>query len=124
MSKIRCLIVPVAAWLSLHVSVVAPMTVLMVTPRNAASDIVCICAHGADHGLCPMHGKPVDSARCHLQSTQRDLGGALLSMLSPLTLAATTVDLVQANSARLPKGYDARLPLDSAAPPDAPPPRG
>ena len=58
-----------------------------------------------------------------MQSTQNDLGVALLSMLGPLTLPVATVDIVPAISAPLPKGYDDRLPLDWTAPPDAPPPR-
>jgi hypothetical protein len=58
-----------------------------------------------------------------MQSTQDDIGIALLSMLGPLTLPAATVGIVPAISAPLAKGYDDRLPLDSTAPPDAPPPR-
>jgi hypothetical protein len=73
--------------------------------------------------MCPMHHKPVDSARCRMQSTQNDLGVALLSMLGPLTLPAVTVGIVPAISAPLAKGYDDTLPLDWTAPPDAPPPR-
>jgi hypothetical protein len=123
-SKIRRFLVPVAiAWLVAHVSIVAGTTVLLVTTGSAASDIVCTCAHGADHGMCPMHHKPVDAARCRMQSTQNDLGTAQLTMLSPLTLPVATVDIVAVISAPLPKGYDASLPLDWTAPPDAPPPR-
>jgi hypothetical protein len=123
-SKVRLLVVPVAvAWLFVHGSVVAATTVLLVTTGNAASDLVCTCGHGEDHGMCPMHHKPADSARCRIQSTQNDLGVALLSTLGPLTLPAVTVGIVPAMSAPLAKGYDDTLPLDRTAPPDAPPPR-
>ena len=70
-----------------------------------------------------MHGKPADEARCRLQSTQNDLGVALLSMLGPLTLPVATLDIVAVISTPLPKGYDDTLPLDWTAPPEAPPPR-
>ena len=123
MSKVRFLVVPVAvAWLFVHVSVVAATTVLLITTGNAASDLVCTCGHGEDHGMCPMHHEPADSARCRMQSTQNDLGVALLSM-GPLTLPAATVGIMPAISAPLAKGYDDRLTLDWTAPPDAPPPR-
>ena len=39
-----------------------------------------------------MHHKPADAARCRMQSTQTDLGVALLSMLGPLTLPVATVE--------------------------------
>ncbi len=117
------MLVPVAlAWLFLHVSVAVGTTVLLATSGTAA-DIICTCAHGADHGSCPMHGKPADEARCRLQSTQNDLGVALLSMLGPLTLPVATLDIVAVISTPLPKGYDDTLPLDWTAPPEAPPPR-
>ena len=124
MSKVRRLLVPVAvAWLLVHVSVVAGTTALLLTSGASAADIICTCAHGADHGSCPMHGKPADEARCRLQSTQNDLGVALRSMLGPLTLPVATLDIVAVISTPLPKGYDDTLPLDWTAPPEAPPPR-
>jgi hypothetical protein len=58
-----------------------------------------------------------------MQSTQNDLGMALLSMLGPLTLPAATLDIVAVISLPVPKGYDAMMPQDWTAPPDAPPPR-
>lgn len=123
-SKFRRLLVPLAiAWLCVHVSVVAGSSVLLQATGASEAEIVCTCAHGADHGSCPMHKKPADSARCRLQSTQNELGLALLSMLGPLSLPVDTVDIVPVISAPLPKGYDATLPLDWTAPPDAPPPR-
>jgi hypothetical protein len=123
-AKIRRLVVPVAfAWLFLHVSVVAGTTALLLASGSSEVDVICTCVHGADHGSCPMHGKPVDSARCHMQSTQNELGMALLSMLGPLMLPVPTVDIVALISAPLPKGYDTTLPLDWTVPPDAPPPR-
>jgi hypothetical protein len=121
-SNVRRLIVPVAcAWLFLHVSVVG--TTPLLVAMGSASDLVCTCVHGADHGSCPMHRKPADSARCRLQSTQNDRGLALLSMLGPLTLPVATFDIVAVISASLPKGFDAMPPLDWNGPPDAPPPR-
>jgi hypothetical protein len=123
-SKIRRLLVSIAvAWLFVHVSVVTGTTALLLAGGASAADIICTCAHGADHGSCPMHRTRADSARCRLQSTQNDLGLALLSMLCPLTLPVAAVDNVAVISAPLPKGYDASLPLDWTAPPDAPPPR-
>jgi hypothetical protein len=58
-----------------------------------------------------------------MQSTQNDLGMALLSMLGPLTLPATTLDTVAVISLPGPRGYDATMPRDWTAAPDAPPPR-
>ena len=121
---IRRLLVPVAAaWLFLHVSVAAGTSVLLIKGGASDADIICTCAHGADHGSCPMHGNPADSTKCRLRSTHSDLGLALLSVLGPLTLPVATADAVAVISARLPKGYDATSLLDWNAPPDAPPPR-
>ena len=124
MSKIRCLLVPVAvAWLLLHVSVVTGTTALLLTSGASTAHNICTCAHGADHGSCPMHRKPAESARCRLQNTQNDVGLALLSMLGPLTLPVATIDIVAVISSPLSRGYDDTMPLDWTAPPDAPPPR-
>jgi hypothetical protein len=122
-SKVRRLIVQVAcAWLFLHVSVVAGTTVLLVATGSAASDLVCTCAHGADHTSCRMHHKPADSARCRLQSTQNDLGFALLSMLGPpLPVAAATV-VADATLSR-PLEYQPPVLSDGTFSPDPPPPR-
>jgi hypothetical protein len=123
-SKVRRLIAPVAlALLLLHVSVIAGPAVLVIATDGAASDVICTCAHGADHGSCPMHHKPADSARCHMQSTQGDLGRALLSMLGPLTMPVATVAVVVDPSPSRPIEYQAPPLLDGAAPPDPPPPR-
>jgi hypothetical protein len=123
-SKIRRLVVPVAlAWLLIHVFVTAGTVALLFAGSASEADLICACGHGADHGSCPMHRKPADSARCRLQSTQNDLGLALLSMLGPLTLPVATLDIVAVISSPAAKGYDATLPLDWTSPPDAPPPR-
>ena len=124
MLTVRRLIIPIAcAWLLLHVSLVAVTTVVLITSGSAASDLVCTCAHGADHTSCPMHHKPVDSARCRLQSTQSDLGFALLSMLGPVTLpvapATVAADATPSRSIE----YQAPLLSDSTLSPDPPPPR-
>jgi hypothetical protein len=70
-----------------------------------------------------MHGIPKDSARCRLQSTQDDLGIAVMSVLGPLMLPATSnVTTVDAPSpGRI--GYAAPLPSDWTVPPEPPPPR-
>ena len=44
-------------------------------------------------------------------------------MLGPLTLPIATVDIVADGLRTVSQGYDAQLPLDWTAPPDAPPPR-
>jgi hypothetical protein len=111
------------ASLFLQVSVVAGTAVLLVTSGASEADIICTCGHGADHGSCPMHRKPSDSARCRLQSAQKHFGLALLAMLGPLTLPAVTLDIVAVISSPVPAGYDATLPSDWIIPPDAPPPR-
>ena len=101
MSKVRRRIVQVAcAWLFLHVSVVAGTTVLLVATGSAAPDVVCTCAHGADHTSCRMHHKPADSARCRLQSTQNDLGFALLSMLGPPLPVSAAIVVADATLSR------------------------
>ena len=124
MSKVRRLRVAVAvAWLFVYLSVVAGTTALLLTSVASEADIICTCVHGDDHGSCPMHRKPADSARCRFQSSQNDLGLTLLSMLGPLTLPVAAFDIVAMISAPAPKGYDATLPQDRTAPPDPPPPR-
>jgi hypothetical protein len=123
-SKIRGLLVPVAlAWLLVHAFVTVGTTALLFAGGASEADLVCTCAHGADHGACPMHRTPADSSRCRLQSAQNDLGMALLSMLGPLTLPVATLDIFAVISLPVPKGYDATMPRDWTAPPDAPPPR-
>jgi hypothetical protein len=122
--KFRGLLVPLTAiWLSLHLMVGTGMTIMVLLSGSATSDIVCTCAHGADHGSCPMHRAPSDSTRCRLQSTSDDLGLAVRSMLGPLALPATPVREVAEASAPVPKGYDSTLPLDWTVPPEPPPPR-
>lgn len=123
-SKFRSLLVPLtAAWLSVHLLVMTGAAIIAFTSGSSPSDIVCTCAHGADHGSCPMHGIPKDSARCRLQSTQDDLGIAVMSVLGPLMLPATSnVTTVDAPSpGRI--GYAAPLPSDWTVPPEPPPPR-
>jgi len=123
-SRIRRLLVPVAvACLFLHVSIVAGTAVLLVASGNSETDIICTCAHGADHGSCPMHRKPANSAGCRLQSTQNDLGLALMSMLGPLTLPVVTATVVADLSPSRAIQYEPPLPSDRNLPPDPPPPR-
>ena len=124
MSKTRRLLVPVTVvWLFLHVSVVAGTTVLLVTGGASEAGIICTCADGDDHGSCPMHGKPADSARCRLQSTQNDLGLALISMLGPLTLPVASATIVADATPSHPIDYQPPLLSDGTLPPDPPPPR-
>jgi hypothetical protein len=104
------------------VSIVAGTTVLVLAAGSSTSDIVCTCVHGADHGSCPMHGTPTDSARCRLQGTQDDLATAL-SAVGPLVLPVTSnVVAVDAPSPAL-IGYASPLPSDWIVPPEPPPPR-
>lgn len=125
MSKFRRLLVPLTAtWLSLHVLVMTGTTGAVLAAGSSASDIVCTCAHDGDHGSCPMHGTPADSARCRLQSTQDDLGIALMSVLGPMMLPVTSIHAIAETSAPVPKGYDSALPTDWTVPPESPPPRG
>jgi hypothetical protein len=120
---IRRLIIPVACTgLLLHVSVVAGTTVLVAATGRAGADLVCTCTHGADHA-CPMHHNPADSARCRLQSTQSDLGLALLSALGPLTLPVAAASVVADATPSRPVEYEPPLLSDATLPPDPPPPR-
>lgn len=124
MSKIRPRLVPLtAAWLSLHLLATSGM-VLFAFASGGSSDIVCTCVHGADHTDCPMHGTSKDSTRCRLQSTQDELGIALISVLSPLALP-TTVDAISLDTTShdvIPSSSP--LPSDWLVPPEPPPPRG
>jgi hypothetical protein len=122
LSKFRHLLVPLtAAWLSMHLLLVTGTAI--VAFASGSSDIVCTCVHGADHGLCPMHGTPSDSSRCRLQSTQDDLSTAMLSVLGPLMLPATsnvaTIDM----ASRALIGYSSPSLSDRSVPPDPPLPR-
>jgi len=123
-ARFRSLIVPLtAAWLSLHLVVMTGAAVVAFTAGGSVSDIVCTCTHGADHAACPMHGTPKDSTRCRLQSTQDDLGTALMSVLGPLMLpAASHVVTVDAPSFRT-IGFGSPFPSNWIVPPDPPPPR-
>jgi hypothetical protein len=121
---IRHLLVPLTAtWLSLHLLVITGTVVVGFASGSSLSDIVCTCAHGADHGSCPMHGSQQDSTRCRLQGTQDDLGTALMAALGPLVLPIpsniTTVDA----SSPGPIGAVLPLPSDWILPPEPPPPR-
>jgi hypothetical protein len=120
----RRLLVPLTAtWVSLHVLVVTGTTITVLATAISSSDIVCTCAQGADHDSCPMHGTRADSTRCRLQSTQNNLGVALVSVLGPTTLTVTSTHAIAETSASLQNGYDAALPLDWTVPPESPPPR-
>jgi hypothetical protein len=122
-SKVRRLIAPVAcAWLLLHVSVVAGTTVLLVA-TGSASDPVCTCGQDGNHGLCPMHHQPADSARCRMQSTHNGLESALLSMLGPLTLPVATATVIADATPSSAIAYQSPLRSNSTFPPDPPPPR-
>ncbi len=70
-----------------------------------------------------MHHKPADSARCRMQSTQSDLGFALMSMLGPLTLPVMTATAVADVSPSRAIEYQTPLFSNRTAPPDPPPPR-
>lgn len=111
------------AWLCLHVTVLAGTTVVLFNRGASEAGIICTCGHGADHGLCTMHRKVADSTRCRLQSTQQDLGVALLSMLGPLTLPAPTATVVADVSPTAAFEYDTPVICDRTVPPDPPPPR-
>lgn len=124
MSKLRQLFVPMAfAWLFVHVSVMTGTAVLLLTSGASERELVCRCGHGADHGSCPMHGKPADAARCHLQGAQEDFGLGLIPVLGPLTLPVLPAAVVADTSSSRAIGYEPRLPSDPAIPPDLPPPR-
>ena len=70
-----------------------------------------------------MHHKPADAARCRMQSTQSDLGFALLSMLGPLILPVTAASVAvdAASSYRI--EYQPPLITHGSLPPEPPPPR-
>lgn len=117
------MVVPVAVvWLVFHMLVATGTTILVLAAGSSTSEIVCKCAHGADHRLCPMHKTPKDSARCYMESTQEAFGLALLSVLAPLTPSVTTSEILGV-PARLPIGYPSRSLSDRTVPPEPPPPR-
>jgi hypothetical protein len=111
-----------AVCLFFHLSVVAG-TAIIAFVLDGSPDIVCTCANGGDHGSCPMHRKAADSAQCHLQAAQSDLGLALMAALGPLALPARapvgTVDVPSLGRT----AYILSSPSDWSAPPDPPPPR-
>jgi hypothetical protein len=122
-SKFRSLLLPLTAgWLSVHLLAMTG-TAIIAFASGSHSDIVCTCAHGADHGSCPMHRTPTDAAECRLQGTQDDLATALMSVLGPLALPATAgVPIVDTPSPGL-VGWALALPSDWIVPPEPPPPR-
>jgi hypothetical protein len=97
--------------------------ILAVTLGISPPDIVCTCAHGADHGTCPMHRTRPDSSKCRLQGTQNDLGTVVVSVLGPVALPATSVAASLDRTSRDPIGYLSPLPSDWIVPPEPPPPR-
>jgi hypothetical protein len=109
------------AWLCLHVTVLAGTTVVLFKSGASQADIICACAHGADHGPCPMHRKPADSTRCRLQNTQHDL--AFLSMLGPVTLPVPTATVVADVAPTAAFEYYTPVICERTVPPDPPPPR-
>lgn len=58
-----------------------------------------------------------------MQSTQSDLGLALLSMLGPLTLPVAAATVVADATPSRPIEYQPPLLSDGTLPPDPPPPR-
>jgi hypothetical protein len=106
-----------------HLLVATGTAIVAFASGSSLSDIVCTCAHGGDHGSCPMHGTPKDSTRCRLQGTQDDLATALMSVLGPLMLPATSsVATVDAPSPG-PILHASPSPSDWIVPPEPPPPR-
>ena len=124
MSGFRPLLVPLtAAWLSLHFLVMTgPAIVALISPSSAA-DTVCTCAHGADHGTCPMHRTRTDANRCGLRGTQDDLATALVSVVGPLALPTTVSVAFLDTDVPDSTGYSSALPSDWIVPPEPPPPR-
>lgn len=121
MSTLRPLLVPLsAAWLAVHILVMTAPAVLALTSGSA--DIVCTCAHGADHGTCPMHGTSTNSTRCRLQGTQGNLA-TVVSLLGPLILPTTFTVVFLDAAAPHSIGYPSLLPADWIVPPEPPPPR-
>lgn len=124
MSRLRQLFVPVAvAWPFLHVAVLTGTAVLLLAGGAPEQELVCRCGHGADHGSCPMHHKPVDAARCYLQGVQDDQGLGLISTLGPLTLPVLPAAFIADDSCARAPGYEPRLHAAPSAVPDPPPPR-
>ena len=122
--KFRSLLVPLtAAWLSVHLLVMTGTAIVAFASGGSLSDIICTCGHEADHGSCPMHGTPKDSTRCRLQGTQDDLGTALMSVLGPLMLPATSHVATVETPSPGPIGYPSPLPSGWTVPPEPPPPR-
>jgi hypothetical protein len=120
----RCFLVPLtAAWLSVHLLAVTGAVFAAFSSVPSAAEIVCTCAHGADHGSCPMHGTRTSSPRCRLQGTQDDLANALIPVLGPLMLVASIVATVDTTSAPAPIGDAWALPSGWIVPPEPPPPR-
>jgi hypothetical protein len=98
-------------------------TTIAAVAAQTSLEIVCTCAHGADHGSCPMHRTRTDPTRCQLTGTQGDLAGALTSLLAAVALPAAS-DLVSVD-ARSP-GVIRYAPPSRAnwiVPPEPPPPR-
>ena len=121
MLRLRSILVPLsAAWLSVHILAMTGPTILALT--SGSSDLVCTCAHGADHGTCPMHRTRTDATRCQLQGTQNDLG-TVLSLLGPLMLPTsfTAAFLDAAVPYTIP--YSSMARADWIVPPEPPPPR-
>ena len=122
MSRLRSVLVPLTvAWLSVHVLTMTGPAILAFT--SGSSDILCTCAHGADHGTCPMHGTRTDSTRCQLQGTQDDLAAAFVSLLGPLMLPTTSTVVFLEGAAPHSIRYSSSLQADWLVPPEPTPPR-
>lgn len=123
MATIRRLLVPVAAaWLLSYAAIIAGTAALLAT-NGASADLICTCAHGDDHGSCPMHRSESDAARCRLQSTQGNQGLALLSMMGPLTLPPLAAAVVAELSPSRAIEYQPPQLSARTVSPDPPPPR-
>jgi hypothetical protein len=112
-----------SVWLSVHLLVLTGTATVAFASATTHSDLTCTCAHGDDHGLCPMHGTPRDAARCRLQGTQDNLANALISLIGPQVLPATSNSAIVDAGSPGPIVDAAPLPLDWIVPPDPPPPR-
>jgi len=123
MGRLRARLAPLTvAWLCVHVAMTG--TTLAAFAAEASLEVVCTCAHGADHGSCPMHRTRPDPARCQLTGTDDDLAGALMSVVGPPALPAASGGVSFEAPQAGPAGYLSPRPVDWISPPDTPPPRG
>jgi hypothetical protein len=112
-------------WLAFQLCLLTAVPAVLCAPDpNAEFEIACTCAHGEGEGQsCPMHHPSNASPDCSCRSTSDPRAAIVASLIGPTAELAPVASTPVPASVTEPARFVSAEPLDSAAPPDSPPPR-